>query len=137
MTYEIDPQALTKVLRLGGPQLLARLVETALGNLHTRRGELAAALAAAEATAAERAAHSIKSSARNLGAEGLAALAERAETLARDAAGDASAAWPAAARELLAAADLDALRAALEPACQALTHAAAAPGPVAQPGSRG
>ena len=116
MDDSIDLEALARVLRMGGPGLLGRLIETALGNLETRRAELSLALAGGDsgtgdAAAAERAAHSIKSSARNLGATSLGAAAEEAEELARhEAVG-----WQEAARKLLAA-DLDALRTALEKA---------------------
>jgi HPt (histidine-containing phosphotransfer) domain-containing protein len=112
--YQIDPGALARVLRMGGPGLLGRLVETALGNLATRRAELEAALANGDAAAAERASHSIKSSARNLGASTLGELAEAAENLAAT----ADPGWPAAARTVTAA-DLGALRDACERASAA------------------
>lgn len=99
---------------MGGPGLLGRLVETALGNLETRIAELVAAMAGGDAPAAERAAHSIKSSARNLGATKLGELAEAAEHLAAQ----RLASWPAAA-ELLLGADLAALRLSLERAVAA------------------
>lgn len=116
MDDTIDLEALARVLRMGGPGLLGRLIDTALGNLETRRTELSLALAGGDsgtgdAAAAERAAHSIKSSARNLGATSLGAAAEVAEELARQEA----VGWQEAAQELLAA-DLDALRTALEKA---------------------
>ena len=99
---------------MGGPALLDRLVQTALGNLETRRGELATAVKGGDAAAAERAAHSIKSSSRNLGATRLGELAEAAENLAARAAPG----WPRAAEPLLGA-DLAALRRALERASAA------------------
>jgi HPt (histidine-containing phosphotransfer) domain-containing protein len=114
--YEIDSRALARVLRMGGPGLLGRLVETALGNLETRRCELAAAVAVGDAAAAERAAHSLKSSSRNLGATTLGNLAETAEHLAAEGHGG----WPAAAHELLGA-DLAELRRSLERATAAAT----------------
>lgn len=114
MDYQIDPAALARVLRMGGPGLLQRLVETALGNLETRRAELAAAVANGEVAAAERAAHSIKSSTRNLGATMLGELAEAAEQLAAQ----RHAGWPAAAERVLGA-DLTALRLSLERAVAA------------------
>lgn len=99
---------------MGGPGLLGRLVDTALGNLETRKAELAAALAGGDAAAAERAAHSIKSSARNLGATMLGELAEAVENLAAQ----RHAGWPAAAERLLGA-DLTELRFSLERAVAA------------------
>lgn len=118
---EIDSGALDRVLRMGGPGLLGRLVEAAFGNLVQRRGELAAALAAGDAAAAERAAHSIKSSSANLGASQLGALAAAAEALARR----AEPGWREAAEPLLSA-DLVALRTAVEAA--GTTRALAASG---------
>lgn len=122
MDYTIDPTALARVLRMGGPSLLGRLIDTALANLETRRGELALALlgdddgdngdaGGGDAVAAERAAHSIKSSARNLGATSLGAAAEEAEELARR----QEKGWSEAARRLLTA-DFGALRAELDEA---------------------
>ena len=118
MDNTIDPGALTRTLRMGGPHLLRRLIDTALANLETRRGELFRALEGdGDIQAAERAAHSIKSSARNLGATALGAAAEAAEELARQEATG----WQAAARPLLEA-DLGGLRQALEKARQDLTQ---------------
>lgn len=117
MDYEIDRGALSRVLRVGGTGLLARLVEAALGNLAVRSAELAAAIAGGDAAAGERAAHSIKSSAANLGATVLAQAAAAAEALAR--AGDGG--WPAAAGVLLAA-DLAALREHVERAAALLSE---------------
>jgi HPt (histidine-containing phosphotransfer) domain-containing protein len=111
----IDSTALQRVMRMGGPSLLGRLVAAAFGNLETRRGELAAALAAGDGAAAERAAHSIKSSARNVGADALGDAAAVAEELART--GEEG--WRAAAAMLLAA-DLTALRAAVTAAAAGL-----------------
>jgi len=119
LDYTIDPAALARVLRMGGATLLSRLVETALGNLATRRAELASALLSGDIAAAERAAHSLKSSSRNLGATHLGNLAEKAEELARENA----AGWQEAAKALLAA-DLEALEAALQVACREQTAAA-------------
>lgn len=112
---EIDPMALERVLRMGGKALLGRLVAAAFGNLETRRGELAAALGTGDAAAAERAAHSIKSSAKNVGASALGELAEAAEELARQGGGG----WREAAAPLLEL-DLAELRAAVERAGAAL-----------------
>lgn len=129
MDETIDLDALARVLRMGGPGLLGRLIDTAMANLKTRRAELSRALSGGDAgtgdvDAAERAAHSIKSSARNLGATALGAAAEEVEELARQKA----AGWQAAAQKLLAA-DLDALRTALEKA-----RIVAVGGPPADPG---
>lgn len=120
MDYTIDLRALARVLRMGGPGLLGRLIDTALANLETRRAELALALGGdtgggdtggGDAGGAERAAHSIKSSARNLGATALAVAAEAAEELARH----QQPGWQEAARILLSA-ELGVLRAELEKA---------------------
>ncbi len=119
--YEIESGALSRVLRMGGTSLLERLIETALGNLAVRCGELAAALAQGDAAAAERAAHSIKSSSANLGASALSRQAERAEALAREGVNG----WGEAAAALLAA-DLAALRRSVAAAAAALTAGPAA-----------
>ena len=82
----LDPQAIAAVLRVGGVALLERLVDVAEGNLRNRFSELEEALAAtpSDRAAAERAAHSAKSSAAYLGAEALRRHAEEMECDARD-----------------------------------------------------
>ena len=80
----LDPDAIDSVLRVGGVGLLARLVEVAEENVRNRLDQLAEALASdpPDLAAAERAAHSIKSSAAYLGVE---ILRRRAEEMEADA----------------------------------------------------
>lgn len=83
---EIDPEALDAVLRIGGVELLERLVTVSAANVADRLEQLRAAVADAppDRSAAERAAHSLKSSAAYLGLRALRAHAEALERDARD-----------------------------------------------------
>lgn len=80
----VDSKAIDAVLRIGGVALLERLVEVAEGNVRERFRQLEVALGSTppDPAAAERAAHSVKSSAAYLGAE---ALRRHAEDMERDA----------------------------------------------------
>lgn len=77
----IDPRAIDAVLRIGGVALLAQLVDVAEDNIRQRLRQIETALAAEppDTAAAERAAHSLKSSAAYLGAEALRRHAEQME----------------------------------------------------------
>jgi HPt (histidine-containing phosphotransfer) domain-containing protein len=87
---EIRKEALHQVVRLGGLNLLDRLIETALANLRQRLDELHAAAGAGDWERANRAAHSLKGSCGYLGLVELEALAAAAELHASQRATD----WP-------------------------------------------
>lgn len=99
----VDPSALDAVLRVGGVALLERLVEVAEGNVRQRLDQVDAALGAVppDHEGAERAAHSVKSSAAYVGAEALRAHAAAMETDAREGRVDGLADRVREARELL------------------------------------
>jgi HPt (histidine-containing phosphotransfer) domain-containing protein len=83
----LDRTALEKVRALGGPQLLARLIDMFLENAPARLARALAGAEQADLETVERATHSLKSTAGNLGARRLQQLAETAEDLASARAG--------------------------------------------------
>lgn len=87
---EIRKEALHQVVRLGGLNLLDRLIETALANLRQRLDDLHAAAGAGDWELANRAAHSLKGSSGYLGLVELEALAAEAELKAFQQSAD----WP-------------------------------------------
>lgn len=103
-------EALREVSPEDGGAFLRELVEIFLHDTPERMGEIGAALAAGDAPVLTRAAHSIKGSAGNFGAEQLAAISRAIETHAK--AGDL-AAIPALQPDLHAA--FERLREALLP----------------------
>lgn len=78
----IDPRALARLQEWGGDKLLRELVRIFLDNSPTRVDQMRTAVNGGDIKDAERAAHSLKSSAANLGAERLRALASEVERAA-------------------------------------------------------
>jgi HPt (histidine-containing phosphotransfer) domain-containing protein len=76
----LDPEALTRLRRIGGDTLVDRMIEIFLENAPARVATVVAAAARGDAGGVEQAAHSLKSRAANIGALRLYALSERAET---------------------------------------------------------
>lgn len=83
----LDPAALARLDRLGGERLVRRMVELFVELGEVRVAAAREGLASGDLDAVERAAHSLKSSAGNLGAGRLQAVAERVETRAERAGG--------------------------------------------------
>ncbi len=75
-----DPAALTMLHRIGGPSLVTRMINLFLDHAPRRLADLRAALARADAPALSAAAHTLKSSASQLGATDLADLCQRIES---------------------------------------------------------
>lgn len=90
MSDVLDRAAATRLHRIGGTRLLQGMIELFLEHAPARLAAADAALAAGTLGEAERAWHSLKSSAGNLGAVRLQAAAGQAEAAA--AAGDGAAA---------------------------------------------
>ena len=90
----IDPQALDRLREWGGDKLAAQMVRLFLKNSGTRMDQIRTGADRGDLEEAERGAHSLKSSAANIGAELLRTLATRMESAALD--GDAE-----GAKELL------------------------------------
>src|SRR5262245_22880040 len=84
----MDPAALERLRKLGGDALILRMFELFLGHAGSKVAEARARYDAGDLPAVERAAHSVKSSAGNLGAMRLFELAGTLERLA--ASGDLS-----------------------------------------------
>ncbi len=80
----IDPQALDRLREWGGDKLAGQMVRLFLKNSGTRMDQIRAGVAGSDLEEAERGAHSLKSSAANIGAETLRALATRMESAALD-----------------------------------------------------
>lgn len=80
----IDPQALDRLREWGGDKLAGQMVRLFLKNSGTRMDQIRAGVAGADLQEAERGAHSLKSSAANVGAETLRTLATRMESAALD-----------------------------------------------------
>jgi HPt (histidine-containing phosphotransfer) domain-containing protein len=78
----VDDGALERLVRLGGPTLLREMIELYLTHGSERIAALDAGLAADDARAVQRAVHSLKSSAGNLGARRLQHTAEAVEAAA-------------------------------------------------------
>ncbi|MGD2045797.1 MAG: Hpt domain-containing protein [Gemmatimonadota bacterium] len=90
----IDPQALDRLREWGGDKLAGQMVRLFLKNSGTRMDQIRGGVDGEDLEEAERGAHSLKSSAANIGAELLRTLATRLESAALD--GDAD-----GARDLL------------------------------------
>lgn len=105
----LDPAAISRLRRLGGEDLVGRMVSIFLKNAPERLRRATAAAAAADAAGVERATHSLKSMAANIGALQLYAMSESIEV-------DAAAGSPGhlAERVRRLAAELDVVCAALQ-----------------------
>lgn len=82
---ELDPVAFERLKRLGGVQLLREMIDLFLGHAPARLEAALAAGARGDIVGVNRAAHSLKSSAANLGAR---LVREQAEQLERVSAGE-------------------------------------------------
>jgi HPt (histidine-containing phosphotransfer) domain-containing protein len=80
----IDLQALDRLREWGGDKLAVQMVRLFLKNSGTRMDQIRTGVAGADLKEAERGAHSLKSSAANIGAETLRTLATRMESAALD-----------------------------------------------------
>jgi HPt (histidine-containing phosphotransfer) domain-containing protein len=78
----IDPQALERLREWGGDKLAGQMVRLFLKNSGTRMDQIRAGVDGSDLEEAERGAHSLKSSAANIGAELLRTLATRMESAA-------------------------------------------------------
>jgi HPt (histidine-containing phosphotransfer) domain-containing protein len=78
----IDPRALERLREIGGDALLAQIVALFVSHAEPAIKEAAAGLEAGDFESVQRAAHALKSSAGNFGAQRLQALAGRIEQLA-------------------------------------------------------
>jgi len=78
----IDPQALERLKEWGGDKLAAQMVRLFLKNSGTRMDQIRTGVDGGDLDEAERGAHSLKSSAANIGAETLRALATKVEAAA-------------------------------------------------------
>ena len=104
----IDPDALMRLREWGGSKLLAEMVRLFLENSSERLGQLGKGFADGDLRTVERAAHSLKSSAANVGAMEVSRVSQQIEAAAEG--GDTD-----TARKLF-----DALVPAHEEACQRL-----------------
>jgi HPt (histidine-containing phosphotransfer) domain-containing protein len=84
----LERAALDKVLQLGGPTLLRRLIDMFLENAPARLERARDAERSGALRDLEQATHSLKSTAGNLGARRLQLLSERIEGLAADGSAD-------------------------------------------------
>ena len=75
----IDPQALARLREWGGEKLAAQMVRLFLANTGTRMEQIRSGAGSGDMEEAERGAHSLKSSAANIGAETLRVLVTRLE----------------------------------------------------------
>jgi HPt (histidine-containing phosphotransfer) domain-containing protein len=109
----LDGAAAARLQRVGGARLLRGMIELFLEHGPARLAAAEVGMARADWREVERAWHSLKSSAANLGAAPLAEAAARAEAAAAAGNGEAAATAAAEARAAYPAA-ADALRALLE-----------------------
>jgi len=86
----IDPRALDRLREWGGDKLAAQMVRLFLKNSGTRMDQIRTGVDGTDLEEAERGAHSLKSSAANIGAEGLRTLATRMESAALEGNADAA-----------------------------------------------
>lgn len=84
----LEPTALARLQRIGGAKLVRQLIEMYVALGPDRIGALRDGVAAADAQRVERAAHTLKSTAGNLGAVQLQHTAQSLETLAAEGAID-------------------------------------------------
>jgi CheY-like chemotaxis protein/HPt (histidine-containing phosphotransfer) domain-containing protein len=85
-TAALNPQALAAIRHLpgaNGAALVGKVIRAYLADTPPRLGQMQAAAAAGDAEALRKAAHGLKSSSANVGAEPLAALCKELETLGR------------------------------------------------------
>lgn len=80
----IDPQALERLREWGGDKLAGQMVKLFLKNSGTRMDQIRGGVGDGDLEETERGAHSLKSSAANVGAELLRSLATRMESAALD-----------------------------------------------------
>lgn len=80
----IDPQALDRLREWGGDKLAGQMVRLFLKNSGSRMDQIRTGVDGSDLEEAERGAHSLKSSAANIGAELLRTLATRMESAALD-----------------------------------------------------
>jgi HPt (histidine-containing phosphotransfer) domain-containing protein len=78
----IDPQALERLREWGGDKLAAQMVRLFLKNSGVRMDQIRKGVSQDDPEEAERGAHSLKSSAANIGAETLRTLATQIESAA-------------------------------------------------------
>ena len=78
----IDPQALERLREWGGDKLAGQMVRLFLKNSGTRMDQIRTGAGSGDLEEAERGAHSLKSSAANIGAELLRTVATRIESAA-------------------------------------------------------
>ena len=78
-----DPEALARLERFGGGQLVRQMIALYLKSASDRLAAAARGVAAHDAPAAESAFHALKSSSAQLGAVRLASLCEQGEAIAR------------------------------------------------------
>jgi HPt (histidine-containing phosphotransfer) domain-containing protein len=83
-THIIDPQALERLREWGGEKLAGQMVRLFLKNSGTRMDQIRSGVGSSDLQEAERGAHSLKSSAANIGAETLRTMATRMESAALD-----------------------------------------------------
>ena len=81
-TVVIDMKALERLHEWGGKRLVAQMIDLFLTQAPERLKGLREGLAGADVEVVERSAHSLKSTAANLGAAGLSSLAGKAEAAA-------------------------------------------------------
>ncbi|MDX1646643.1 MAG: Hpt domain-containing protein [Longimicrobiales bacterium] len=81
-TEVIDPQALERLREWGGEKLAAQMVRLFLKNSGTRMDQIRNGVGNGDPEETERGAHSLKSSAANIGADALRILATRIEAAA-------------------------------------------------------
>jgi two-component system sensor histidine kinase BarA len=84
MPSSLDPTAIDRLLQIGGPDLLRRMIEAYLGTSPERLTAALEGYASGDLQAVERAAHSLKSSSANFGAEDLVDLVATIEQRATE-----------------------------------------------------
>jgi len=87
---DIDMQALNRLRKLGGDELLAKMVSLFTSHAESAIREAEAAASAGNLEIVRNAAHSLKSSAGNLGAQQVQDIADRIEQLAEQKSGEIS-----------------------------------------------
>jgi HPt (histidine-containing phosphotransfer) domain-containing protein len=91
-SQNLDPVALQRLQRLGGDAFVCKMIDLFLDYAGKRIAEACVAQAAGNFTAVEKAVHPLKSSAGNVGASRIQALAARIEALAEQGPSEALAA---------------------------------------------
>ncbi|HUP52227.1 MAG TPA: Hpt domain-containing protein [Longimicrobiales bacterium] len=86
----IDPQALERLKEWGGDKLAGQMVRLFLKNTGSRMDQIRTGISDENLAETERGAHSLKSSAANIGAETLRTMATRMESAALDSNMDAA-----------------------------------------------